>query len=112
MKPAIAIKPKTPVDSVLPLAGRLNMVLIMTVEPGFGGQKFMGDMMPKVAALRKEFPALNIQVDGGLDTETVKVASAAGANVIVAGSSIFGSSDPEATIRSMREAVDAVTTEA
>eukprot|EP00938_MAST-03A_sp_MAST-3A-sp1_P001406 g1406.t1 len=80
MKAAIAIKPKTPVDTVYPYAEDLDMCLIMTVEPGFGGQKFMEDMMPKVKALREKYPSLNIQVDGGLSPKTIDSAAKAGAN--------------------------------
>ena len=83
-----------------------QMVLIMTVEPGFGGQKFMADMMPKVAEIRRRYPEMNIEVDGGLGPGTVDTAAEAGANVIVAGSAVFGASDPREVIRSLREAVD------
>ncbi len=97
-KPAIAIKPGTPVEAVLPYADRLAMVLVMTVEPGFGGQSFMADMMPKLTLLRSRYPHLDLQVDGGINLETVKVAAKAGANVFVAGSAVFKSADPAATI--------------
>eukprot|EP01115_Flamella_aegyptia_P009607 TRINITY_DN4113_c0_g1_i1.p1 TRINITY_DN4113_c0_g1~~TRINITY_DN4113_c0_g1_i1.p1 ORF type:complete len:155 (+),score=62.29 TRINITY_DN4113_c0_g1_i1:131-595(+) len=90
MKPAIAIKPKTPVDTVFPYLDDLHMVLVMTVEPGFGGQDFMPEMMEKVTKLRQMKPSLNIEVDGGLSPKTIDVAAKAGANVIVAGSAIFG----------------------
>lgn len=106
MKPAIAVKPGTPIEEVFELAPKLHMVLVMTVEPGFGGQKFMEDMMPKVRALRDKFPDLNIQVDGGLGPSTIDAASAAGANVVVAGTSVFKSEDPAATIALLRESVD------
>lgn len=82
------------------------MVLVMTVEPGFGGQKFMPDMMPKVAELRKRYPELNIEVDGGLSENTIDVAADAGANVIVAGSAVFGAQDPSEVIAKLREAVE------
>ena len=82
------------------------MALVMTVEPGFGGQKFMHDMMPKVQALRDRYPELNIEVDGGLSEKTVDVAADAGANVIVAGSAVFGAKDPGHVISKLREAVD------
>jgi len=82
------------------------MVLIMTVEPGFGGQSFMAEMMPKVEALRKAYPDLQIEVDGGLSEKTIDQAAEAGANVIVAGSAVFGAKDPADVIRKLREAVD------
>lgn len=78
----------------------------MTVEPGFGGQKFMADMMPKVSEVRRRYPELNIEVDGGLGTGTVDTAAEAGANVIVAGSAVFGASDPREVIKTLREAVE------
>ena len=83
------------------------MVLVMTVEPGFGGQKFQPQMMTKVKALRDRYPDIDIQVDGGLGPATIDAAAAAGANVIVAGSSVFGSSDVAAAIAVLRTAVDA-----
>jgi len=106
MKVGIAIKPKTPVEAILHLVPQVDMVLVMTVEPGFGGQAFMTDMMPKVRLLRDRFPTLNIEVDGGLAPDTIEAAAKAGANVIVAGSSVFKSKDPAATIALLREAVD------
>lgn len=84
----------------------MQMVLIMTVEPGFGGQSFMADMMPKVEALRKRYPDLQIEVDGGLSEKTIDQAAEAGANVIVAGSAVFGAKDPSEVIKKLREAVD------
>jgi ribulose-phosphate 3-epimerase len=84
----------------------LQMVLIMTVEPGFGGQKFMPEMMPKVQDLRKRYPELNIEVDGGLSEKTIDVAADAGANVIVAGSAVFGAKDPSEVIAKLREAIE------
>ena len=79
----------------------------MTVEPGFGGQKFNPDMMPKVKELREKYPAMDIQVDGGLSASTIGMASEAGANVIVAGSSVFGAKDVKGAIDVLRQAVDA-----
>lgn len=82
------------------------MVLVMTVHPGFGGQKFMADQLPKVAELRKRYPDLNIEVDGGLGVGTIDQAAEAGANVIVAGSAVFGAKDPAEVISKLREAVE------
>lgn len=82
------------------------MVLIMTVEPGFGGQKFMASELPKVEAVRKRYPEMNIEVDGGLGPGTIDQAADAGANVIVAGSAVFGAKDPAAVIAVLREAVE------
>ena len=82
------------------------MVLVMTVHPGFGGQKFMASELPKVKALRERYPDLNIEVDGGLSEGTIEEAAEAGANVIVAGSAVFGAKDPADVISKLREAVD------
>lgn len=83
------------------------MVLVMTVEPGFGGQSFMGDMMGKIEKLRKECAQRNleidIQVDGGISLSTVETVAKAGANVLVSGSAVFGSEDPGETIALLRE---------
>lgn len=105
LKVALAVKPGTPVESVYPYIELIDMVLIMTVEPGFGGQKFMPDMMTKVRTLRSNYPNLPIQVDGGLGPDTIDVAAAAGANVIVAGSSVFKSS-PAHAISILRRSVE------
>ena len=99
----LAVKPKTPISEVYPYLDRLSMVLVMTVEPGFGGQSFKTEVMPKIEELRKKCPDIDIQVDGGVTAETVKIARAAGANVFVAGSAIFRSSDPGAVIKQLKE---------
>ena len=95
---ALCIKPATPPEAVFPYLDALEMVLVMSVEPGFGGQSFMADMMPKLTLLRSRYPHLDLQVDGGINLETVKAAAKAGANVFVAGSAVFKSADPAATI--------------
>lgn len=105
IRAGVAVKPKTPVESVLPLLEHFDMVLIMTVEPGFGGQKFMADMMDKVRAVRAAAPTMDVQVDGGLSPATVDVAAEAGANVIVAGTAVFGAEDRAAAIAALRESV-------
>ncbi|KAJ2965530.1 hypothetical protein NUW58_g10868 [Xylaria curta] len=78
----------------------------MTVEPGFGGQKFMASELPKVQALRQKYPELNIEVDGGLGPGTIDQAADAGANVIVAGSAVFGAQDPAEVISLLRSTVE------
>ena len=78
----------------------------MTVHPGFGGQKFMASELPKVKALREKYPDLNIEVDGGLGEGTIDQAADAGANVIVAGSAVFGAKDPASVIKILRESVE------
>ncbi|KAL4443907.1 hypothetical protein ABPG75_011644 [Micractinium tetrahymenae] len=103
----ITVKPNTPVELLLPYVQSVDMVLVMTVEPGFGGQSFMPAMMDKVRFLRSRFPDLYIEVDGGLAPDTIQQAAAAGANAIVAGSAIFGAADPRAVIQQLRAAVDA-----
>eukprot|EP00471_Norrisiella_sphaerica_P006430 CAMPEP_0184488394 /NCGR_PEP_ID=MMETSP0113_2-20130426/11688_1 /TAXON_ID=91329 /ORGANISM="Norrisiella sphaerica, Strain BC52" /LENGTH=381 /DNA_ID=CAMNT_0026871123 /DNA_START=36 /DNA_END=1181 /DNA_ORIENTATION=- len=106
MKPGIALKPDTPVEKVFPYCDKLHHVLVMTVEPGFGGQSFMWWTMPKVAALRVKFPALGIQVDGGVKTHTINACALAGANLIVSGSGIFKAEKPGDVISIMRKSVE------
>lgn len=102
-KASLAVKPNTPIEAVYPYLNRLAMVLVMTVEPGFGGQSFMESTMPKIETLRAKCPDLDIQVDGGINADTVKIAGKAGANVFVAGSAVFKSDDPAATIKLLKE---------
>lgn len=103
---AVALKPATAAEAVLPWLDTLDMVLVMTVEPGFGGQKFMADMMPKVAQLRAMLDEVNpdceLEVDGGVDPETCKVCIEAGANVLVAGSAVYKAADIPARIAQLR----------
>lgn len=82
------------------------MVLVMTVHPGFGGQSFLASCLPKVSALRARYPQLDIEVDGGLSEKTVDRAAEAGANVIVAGSAVFGAESPGEVIKALRGAVE------
>lgn len=106
MRAGVALKPGTPIEEVYPLVDAKNpvdMVLVMTVEPGFVGQKFMPAMMDKVRALRKKYPALDIEVDGGLGSSTIDAAATAGANCIVAGSSVFGAPEPDQVISLLRK---------
>ena len=106
VKPALAIKPGTPAQVVLPYLDRLYMVLVMTVEPGFGGQSFMPDMMDKVVFLRKEIAerGLNtlIEVDGGIAKDTIATAAKAGVDICVAGTAVFGAPDAKTAIEELR----------
>ncbi len=102
-KAALAVKPGTDIEAVYPYLDRLSMVLVMTVEPGFGGQSFMESTMPKIEKLRAKCPSLDIQVDGGINTNTVKIAGKAGANVMVAGSAVFNSKDPKEAIKTLKQ---------
>ena len=106
VKPALAVKPNTPVDAVLPYLDRLYMVLVMTVEPGFGGQSFMADMMPKVTALKQEIAARGlhtlVQVDGGIARDTIAIAAKAGVDVCVAGTAVFGAPDAKEAIDELK----------
>ncbi|MEX2579054.1 MAG: ribulose-phosphate 3-epimerase [Verrucomicrobiales bacterium] len=104
----LALNPATPFEEVAPYLDKIDLLLVMTVVPGFGGQKFMeSETMPKVEAARDHREsrglAYHIEVDGGIDTETVPVAASHGANVMVAGSSLYGADDMAAVIRAMRE---------
>ncbi len=105
-KAGISVKPNTPVEKVFPYLDKLDMVLVMTVEPGFGGQSFMPETMPKVKAVRDEATArgldLRIQVDGGIDDKTVSVATENGADVLVAGSYVFKAKDRAEAIRILK----------
>ena len=96
-KAAISLKPKTPAEAAIPYLEKCDMILVMTVEPGFGGQKFMADMMPKVKQLREWMDDINpdcvIQVDGGVDRNTAPLCKESGATVLVAGSAYFKSED-------------------
>jgi len=102
VKAGVSIKPKTPVSNIKNILECLDMVLIMTVEPGFGGQEFMEDMMEKVKQLRKMKPKLDIEVDGGINDKTSKIAVKAGANVLVAGSYIFKAKNRKKAVESLR----------
>jgi ribulose-phosphate 3-epimerase len=111
LRAGIACNPDTPFEAVRPYLGDVDLVLCMTVFPGFGGQSFIADVMPKVAQVRAEVEAaaleLDIEVDGGIDIETAPLAAAAGANVFVAGSAIFGHERPWEAADAIRESVRA-----
>ena len=103
----VTIKPATPAEAVLPFLHEIDLVLVMTVEPGFGGQRFMGEQLHKVRALReiieREKLRCQIEVDGGVDPGTAVLAREAGATVLVAGSAVFGKADRAAAIQALRE---------
>ena len=105
-KAGIVLKPKTPASAVLPFINEVEMILIMTVEPGFGGQKFMADMMPKVEAVRRYIDAMNpeceLEVDGGVDPKTAPICIHSGANVLVAGSAVYKAEDIPGRIAQLR----------
>ena len=105
-KAGIVLKPATPAEAALPFLKEVEMILVMTVEPGFGGQSFMADQMPKVTAIRKmidaENPACELEVDGGVDPVTCKTCIEAGANVLVAGSAVYKAEDIPARIAALR----------
>ena len=100
-KVAVALNPETEAE-VVEFIDKVDMVLAMTVWPGFGGQKFIDGVLPKVSKLRKMSDKVDIQVDGGVDLSNVEKAAAAGANVLVAGTSVFHAPDPVAALREMR----------
>jgi ribulose-phosphate 3-epimerase len=108
---AMALKPATPIDPYEDLLAELDMVLVMTVEPGFGGQSFMADQMPKVRAVRESVTRFGgevwIQVDGGVSAATIEQCAQAGADVFVAGSAVYGKDDVPAAISQLRSLAEA-----
>ena len=108
-----ALKPATPVEPYLDMLPELDMLLIMTVEPGFGGQKFLDVTLPKIRraaeAVRGSGLPIAIQVDGGIAPDTIERAAEAGANVFVAGSAVYGTPDPNEAIAKLRAQAQAVT---
>lgn len=107
-KVGLSVKPKTPASALYPFIDELDMVLVMTVEPGFGGQSFMHDQLPKIKEFRDEIDRrgleCELEVDGGVDPVTAKLVKEAGANVLVAGSAVFGKADRAAQISAIRNA--------
>ena len=106
-KAALTIKPATPAEALFPYLPMLDMVLVMSVEPGFGGQKFMPGSLDKVRLLRKEIDRLGldclIEIDGGINLENAAMIAAAGTDVLVAGSAVFGAPDPAEAVRMFKE---------
>ncbi|CAB4806175.1 unannotated protein [freshwater metagenome] len=106
----MALKPGTPIDDYVDFADLVDMFLIMTVEPGFGGQKFMTEMMEKVRRTRQIIGdrPIWIQVDGGISLETIEIAREAGADTFVAGSAVFNSPDPAEMVKMLRHRAGSV----
>ena len=106
VKTGVTLKPGTPAEAALPWLDRVDLVLVMTVEPGFGGPRFMADMLPKIRTLRgwieERGLCCELEVDGGVDAETAPLCIEAGADVLVAGSAVFGKADRAAAIRAIR----------
>lgn len=106
VRAAISVKPKTPAEAVLPFLPYCDLILVMTVEPGFGGQSFMQDMMPKLKTIRgyidAQNPGCELEVDGGVNAETARICRENGANVLVAGSAYFKAADPAAFVRAVK----------
>ena len=98
----IALNPATPVSAIEDVVNEIDLVLIMSVYPGFGGQEFLTEVLEKITELRGKHPALMIQIDGGIDPDTAKLAVKAGANNLVAGTAIFGSKNRRAAIEALR----------
>ncbi|NQT91013.1 MAG: ribulose-phosphate 3-epimerase [Candidatus Omnitrophica bacterium] len=101
LKAGVSIKPQTPVSKIYKVLGLVDLVLLMTVEPGFGGQQFIGKVLPKIRKIRERFDG-DIQVDGGINSQTAKRVKEAGANVLVAGTYIFCAKDVKKAIKSLR----------
>lgn len=106
VKAGISVKPKTPIETVEGLLDVFDMILIMTVEPGFGGQSYMKDMDEKIKWAAKmadtKYPHLEVEVDGGVGVKTAALAAGSGANVLVAGSAVFGAADASAAVKEIR----------
>ena len=111
VRASYAVRPAEPVEPIFDILDEFDMVLVMTVEPGFGGQKFLGNQMGKVRRLRDEITRrgldVNIQVDGGVSPATADVVAAAGADVLVAGSAVYGADNPAGAIESIRSKAQA-----
>ena len=105
-KAGIVLKPKTTWEAVMPYIDQVELILVMTVEPGFGGQKFMTDQLPKIQKIRQYIqernPDCRLEVDGGVDPKTAPLVVEAGADVLVAGSAVYGAKDPAEAIRILR----------
>jgi len=108
IKPGLVIKPNTPAEDVFPYLDKVYMILVMTVEPGFGGQSFMADMMPKVTTIKNECARRNlnvlIEVDGGISEKTAPIASKVGVDICVSGTGVFKAQDTAAAVAAIKNA--------
>ena len=102
LRNAIVLNPETPVERLVPYLGEVDEILVMTVHPGFGGQKFIADCLPKLTYLRARMPTIDLMVDGGVDAATAPLAVRAGANQLVAGSYLFKQPDMKAAVEGLR----------
>ena len=107
MKPAIVLNPETPVEILAPYLGEVDEALVMTVHPGYGGQKFIADCLPKVSWIRERRAGLDLMIDGGGNAETIPLAAKAGANQFVAGSYLFGKPDMRDAVEDLRARIAA-----
>lgn len=105
VKAGVSINPPTPIENIIPFLDDIDMALVMSVNPGYAGQKFIPEVLSKVRKIRELKPNLDIQVDGGISVETIKSAYEAGANVFVSGSEIFGKEDRVKAIKDLRKAM-------
>lgn len=106
VKPAIVLNPETDVEMLTPYLGEIDEALVMTVHPGYGGQKFIAECLPKITWLRERCPSLDIMIDGGGNAETIPLAAKAGANQFVAGSYLFGKTDMRAAVSDLRSRIN------
>ncbi len=111
-KAGVSINPATPVNTLEVILDELDLVLVMSVNPGFGGQSFIDACLPKIAALRREIDrrglAIELEVDGGVKVENIRTIAQAGADVFVAGSAVFATSDYAATIAALRQQAESI----
>lgn len=105
LRNALVFNPETPFERIVPYLGEVDEMLAMTVHPGYGGQSFIAECLPKISALRGACPYLDIMVDGGINAETAVLAAKAGANMFVAGSYLFRQADMKVAVEGMRRAV-------
>ena len=101
-KAGLVLKPATPAEALFPFAPLLDLAVVMTVEPGFGGQKFMEEPLSKIRQIKEKFPSLLVEVDGGVNRETAPLCREAGADVLVAGTAVFRAEDPALAIAQLR----------